>query len=135
MPEYLTEIGTWIAAKCSFTLGDDLQVHHRLQSAPDRVVLLTNNGGGKLYQTARERIDYMLQVLTRSRDFTEARDDAGTIHKFLFEDGTSHVELPTASPEFRIENIQPVGPPQPIGEDANRRFEYSTNYKLALWRF
>lgn len=135
MPEIdLEVIADWIDTNTSFTKGTTLQVHHRLQSAPDRCITITNNGGGKIYPNPpRTRVDYMLQVVSRAVGWGDAWDDIRTIHKFIFEDGRSHIKLPATSSKFRIEQILPTGYPQYIGQDSTGRFEFSVNYQLLIF--
>ena len=130
----LKDIGTFIAANTSLTKGTTLQIYSYLQTAPERAVKIANLAGGKLYQTARNRIDYMLQVMSRAENPTHAHDDMLEVHAFLFEDGTSYRELPVGSPTFRIESIQPIGYPQCVGKDEKGRYVYVCNYILKIWR-
>jgi hypothetical protein len=133
----LTELADWVAAGTSFTKGTTLQVAYRLQNAPDRCVLITNTGGGKEYNidSARKRFDYMLQFISRGNAWGDAQTDINLIHAFMFEGARGLVSLPTGSPTFDIESIEPVATPAPIGRDENQRFEWSINYVLKCFRY
>jgi hypothetical protein len=134
--DIIDELATWVAANTSFTKGTDLFPHHRHQGTPDRCVVLTNNGGGKEFNSdsARKRFEYMLQVVSRAVANGDAHDDIWLIHGFLFEGPRGAVSLPTGTPTFVIDSIAPVGSPAPIGQDEKQRFEYSTNYNLKCSR-
>jgi hypothetical protein len=100
-------------------------------------VVFTNNGGGKEFNSdsARQRFEFMLQVVSRAIANGDAHDDAWSIHGFLFEEARGAVSLPTGTPTFVIDSIAPVGSPAPIpGQDEKQRFEYSTNYNLKCSR-
>jgi hypothetical protein len=131
MPDILIDVAGIIATNCSLTLGTTLQVHHRLQSAPDRCVLVTGYGGKPNYEF-RKRIDYMLQVITRAISWKDASDDAWKVYKYMFEDGTSNVKLPVVTPKYTINAIHPLQAPTYIGPDESGRFEFSTNYQLII---
>lgn len=132
----INELATWIAANTAFTKGTDLFPAHRIQTAPDRCILLTNVGGGKEFNidSNRSRFEFMLQVVSRSVANGEAHDDIWTIHAFLYKGENGLISLPAGSPTFDIESINPVTSPQPIGRDDKDRFEYSCNYALKCIR-
>lgn len=133
----LTELADWVAAGTSFTKGTTLRVATRTQDAPDRCVLITNAGGGKEYNSdsARHRFDYMLQFISRAIAWGDAQTDINLIHAFMYEGARGKVSLPTGSPTFDIESIEPVATPAPIGRDEKQRFEYSINYVLKCFRY
>jgi hypothetical protein len=133
----LVELADWVAAGTSFTKGTTLQVAFRLQTAPDRCVLMTNAGGGKEFNSdsVRHRFDYMLQFISRAIAWGDAQTDINLIHAFMYEGARGKISLPTASPTFDIESIEPVATPAPIGRDENQRFEYSVNYVLKCFRY
>lgn len=134
--DILTELAYWVDAGTSFTMGTTLQVAFILQNAPDRCIVITNVGGGKEYNrdSARQRFDYMLQFISRAPAWGDAQTDINLIHAFMFESARGLVSLPTGSPTFDIESIEPVAAPAPIGRDEKQRFEWSVNYVLKCWR-
>lgn len=133
----LVELADWIAAGTSFTKGTTLQVASRIQNAPDRCILMTNAGGGKEFNSdsARQRFDYMLQFISRAKIWEDAQIDIYLIHAFMYEGERGLVSLPTGSPTFDIESIEPVAAPGPIGRDEKQRFEYAVNYVLKCFRY
>lgn len=133
----LSELGNWIAAGTSFIKGATLQIAFRPDSAPDRCILITNAGGGKEFNSdsARHRFDYMLQAISRGLTWVDAQTDINLVHAFMFEGARGLVSLPTGSPTFDIESIEPVATPAPIGRDEKQRFEFSVNYVLKCFRY
>lgn len=133
----LTELADWVDAGTGFTKGTTLQVAFWLQNAPDRSILIANAGGGKEYNSdsARQRFDYMLQFISRAPAWGDAQTDINLIHAFMYEGERGLVSLPTGSPTFDIESIEPVAAPAPIGRDEKQRFEYSVNYVLKCFRY
>lgn len=126
-------LADWIEDNTGFVSGTTLQVNFREQAAPDRCIVLLNRSGSILYNTARTRFDFMLQVVSRSGDWGEAHDDISEIHDLFYTNKSSHINLPAVTPEIRIENIVPISGPASIGQDENKRHEFSVNYRLNSW--
>lgn len=126
----IKQLCDWIEANSSFDLGDTLQVGHRIQGAPDRCVVVQETAGGdsNFYQPDIEWLQ--IQVVARGKTYLNARDDARTIHDLL--NGASGIEIGTSPNLFAI-TITAVAPPQYVGQDDTRRFEFSTNYRIAIY--
>lgn len=129
----LKDIGEWLAANTSFVLGDTLWTCFQIQDAPERCAVIANNAGGATYQTARNRIDWRLQIVARAPVWSQAQNDAHEFFEFLFQRGTNCVNLPLASPKYRIESIKAIGSPAYIGQDEKNRFQFSSNYELKIF--
>jgi len=127
----LKELCDWIEDSSAFICGTTLQVGWREQEAPDRCVVIQETAGGdsNYYQPDIEWIQ--IQVVARGKTYFNARDDARTIHDLL--NGAAGIEI-GASPTFYIMGaITAVNPPQYIGQDEERRYEFSTNYRVAYY--
>jgi len=125
----IKEIAAFIASKTSFVIGDTLQVGHRTQDAPDRCNVVLESAGGGLYFDLPDRVDKMIQVISRANTYLRARDDAWEIFDALH--GTAGWTLSAVAPavqNYEAMTIEAIAPPQYIGEDENRRFEYSCNF-------
>jgi hypothetical protein len=127
----LKELCDWIEDNSAFVCGTTLQVGWREQEAPDRCVVIQETAGGdsNYYQPDIEWLQ--IQVVARGKTYFNARDDARTIHDLL--NGAAGIEI-GASPTFYIMGaITAVNPPQYIGQDEERRYEFSTNYRVAYY--
>jgi len=125
----IKEIAAFIASKTSFVIGDTLQVGHRTQDAPDRCNVVLESAGGGLYFDLPDRVDKMIQVISRANTYLRARDDAWEIFDALH--GTAGWTLSAVAPavqNYEAMTIEAVADPQYIGQDEKRRFEFSTNY-------
>jgi len=142
----LQEIAKFIADNTAllpvpFVVGTNLFEGHRLQDAPDRCTCILETGGGGLHFDLPDRVDKMIQVLSRAKSYFDARSDAmdifNTLHKGIpWEDGTysggtaGHIltRVPPATQDYIAMTIEAVSDPQYIGQDEKRRCEFSTNY-------
>jgi len=76
----------------------------------------------------------VIQVLSRGDTYLTARDRAYAIYAAIFRDyvdtGSAGWTLPivTVGEEYEAMTIEPLAPPQYIGQDEKLRFEFSTNY-------
>ena len=124
----IQEVAKFIDLRTSFKVGVTLMVGRRKQNDPDRCQVVIESGGGVVYHDLPDRIDLLIQVITRAVDQMDARDDAWEIYRALH--GAAGWDLPviTSGVTYEAMTIEAVAPPQYIGEDEKRRFEYSTNY-------
>ena len=129
----IKEIALFIASKTSFVIGSTLQVAHRTQDAPDRCSVVLETAGGTVYFDLPDRVDKMIQIISRAKNYMDARDDAQEIFAALH-DGTGGWTLtavPPAVQDYEALTITPLADPQYIGQDEKKRFEFSCNYN---WR-
>lgn len=111
-----------------------LCVGHRPQDQPDQCVLVSESGGGATIPDLKDRIDKNIQILTRAKTYFTARDDAWEI--FVAMHGGCCPEATWAYQQAGEEYQAPVilanSDPQYIGQDARRRFEFSTNFVFKI---
>ncbi len=129
----LVEVGNCIELMTggAFVLGDNLLIGWRPQDAPNRVTLAGEAAGGEVHSDLPDRIDLHVQILNRSSDYHEARDDAYAIFRAIH--GKCCDTLPIESgANYKNEIIDAINAPAYIGQDDQSRFEFSTNY---VWLF
>jgi hypothetical protein len=124
----IKEIAEFIEDKTYFDVGVDLFVGHRPQDAPDRCQVLLERSGGVLHFDLPDRVDLVVQVLSRGLTYFNARDDAYTIFNTIH--GTAGWTLPTLTTgeSYKAMTIEAQAAPQAIGQDDKGRYEFSTNY-------
>ena len=124
----IQEVAKFIDLRTSFKVGKTLFVGRRTQNSPDRCQVVLESGGGTLYYDLPDRIDLLIQVITRAKTQMTARNDAWEIYQALH--GAAGWDLPiiTSGITYEAMTIEAIAPPQYIGEDENRRFEYSCNF-------
>ena len=127
----IKQLCDWIEDSTVFVCGTTLQVGHREQEAPDRCVVVQETAGGEsnFYQHDIEWLQ--VQIIARGRTYLNARDDARTIHNLL--NGAAGIEIGASPLFYFIGAITAVNPPQYIGQDDERRYEFSTNYRVAYY--
>lgn len=114
----------------TFAIGVKLQVAHRELTAPDRCTVVQETGGGDTNFYVHDMEWVMVQVVARALTYFEARADARAIHALLH--GAAGIEF-GISPVFYRATITAVAVPQYIGQDEERRYEFSTNYRVAIY--
>lgn len=128
----MKELCDYIAANSAFVKGTTLQCGHREQAAPDRCVTIQETGGGETNFDQPDMEWIQIQAIARGRTYFNSRDDARTIHDLLH--GAAGLTIGTApATQYIIGAITAVNPPQYIGQDEARRYEFSTNYRVALY--
>jgi hypothetical protein len=134
----LKAISTFIALKTGLTIGGRLQIGHRTQDSPTRCSVIMESGGGGLEPDLPDRIDKMIQVLTRAKTYFTARADARVIFNALYRDheyGSAGWDIPAVAPavqDYVAMMIEPVSDPAYIGQDEKGRFEFSCNYQFLM---
>jgi len=129
------EICQFIEDRTGFTKASGaLQVGHRVQDAPDRCVLVAEPAGGEPNFYCQDMANLNIQILCRARTYFSAREDAWAIHHVLTNHGgpsSSGWNIPRiegSGEDYLAMVIEAIQTPTYIGEDENRRFEFSTNY-------
>lgn len=123
------EIVTFIAGRTGFALGTTLQSGHRLDTAPDRCVLIAESAGGATVPELPDRADFLIQALSRAEKYLEAREDAWTVYTALH--GTAGWNMPTltgSGSDYIAWTVDALAIPQYIGQDVDGRFEFSVNF-------
>lgn len=140
----LKSIGEWIEDRgIGFTIGLNLYIGHLpLKNVDgtepqDRCTTLLENAGGSTHFDLPDRVDKMLQVLSRAVDYTDAETDALTIYNELH--GNAGLRLPTpdvsSGTSYVAMTVQAVSVPAPIGQDDKDRWRFSTNYIVRIRDF
>lgn len=125
----IKEVAAFIASKTSFIIGDTLQVGHRTQDAPDRCNVVLESAGGGLHFDLPDRVDKMIQIISKAKTYFHARADAWEIFGVLH--GTAGWTLSAISPavqDYEAMVIEALADPQNIGQDEKGRYEFSCNY-------
>lgn len=123
------EICTLIANLTGFVIGTTLQAGHRLQTAPDRCVLIAESAGGATVPELPDRADFVIQAMSRGKTYFDARDDCWTVYNALH--GTAGWNMPNISgsgDDYIAWAVDALAIPQYIGQDPNGRFEFSVNF-------
>lgn len=128
----LKEITDFIADKASLTRDTNLFAGHRPQGTIDVCDVVMESAGGTVFFDLPERADIVIQVLSRAKTYFTARARAYVIYDAIFADftegGSAGWTLPVVDNAYEAMIIEPLAPPQYIGQDEKLRFEFSTNY-------
>ena len=133
----LKEIIQFIEDKTSFVIGTDLYAGHRILDAPDQCQVVLETGGGSLHFDLTDRVDKMIQILSRAKTYFTARADAMEIFDALHtgDYGSAGHTLAAVAPAvqaYEAMTIEAVSDPQYIGQDEKGRYEFSTNYLFKI---
>ena len=133
----IQEVAAFIAAKASLTIGTDLFEGHRPQGTIDACDLLQETAGGIIFFDLHTRADVIFSVLSRAKNYVAASKRAYAIYDAIFRDwtlGAAGFTLPvvTGGEEYEAMIIEPLAPPQYIGQDEKSRFEFNCNYDFKL---
>ena len=132
----IKEIALFVATKSGLALGTRLQCAHRTPASPDRCSVVLESGGGSTFASLPDRINKMIQVISRGKTYMNAHDDAWTIFNALHGTLAGSVlplgsrTMPAIAPATQNYEviIDPVTDPQYIGPDDKGRYEFSCNY-------
>jgi len=120
----------------NLTVGTDLFVGHRPQGTVDACDVVIETAGGSVFFSLPERTDLVFQVLSRDTTYFTARARAYAIYDAIFRDhiyGSAGWTLPNIVGEnYEAMVIEPLAPPQYIGQDKKSRYEFSTNYLMKI---
>jgi len=114
------------------TVGVNFFAGFRPQKAPDSCVVLLETAGGESNYYVRDLEFLHVQVVVRGRTLFEARNLARKIHAVLH--GVAGVTVGISPTFYFVGGITAISIPQYIGQDDNRRFEMSTNYRVAYYK-
>lgn len=133
----IQEVAKFIANKAGLTIGTDLFEGHRPQGTIDACDVLMETAGGTIFPDLPERADITFQVLSRAKNYVKARARAYVIYDAIYRNwtyGAAGFTLPivTVGEEYEAMIIEPLAPPQYIGQDEKSRFEFSTNYVFKI---
>lgn len=130
----LKELSVFICSKVAgLTIGGNVQVGYRAQDAPVRCHAFIESGGGIPAFGLPDRIDYLLQIVTRAATYQTARDDAWAVFNAI--NGTAGwriAPLVSGGQAYIAQTIEALAAPQGIGQDATGAFELSTNFLFRM---
>lgn len=137
----LKEITTFIATKATLTIDTNIFAGHRPQGVADACDVVLETAGGMVFFNWAKRADPVIQVLSRAKTYFTARARAWAIYNAIYREHTAADALgnvyPSAGwtlpvvaggPTYIAMIIEPLSPPQYIGQDEKLRHEFSTNY-------
>jgi len=124
------EICELIEQRTGFTKDSGaLQVGHRIQSAPERCILVAEPGGGEPNFYCRDMMNLDIQVVSRAKTYFSAREDSWTVFRALHgQSGLNMPRLEGSGEDYLAMTIEAISTPAYIGQDGNGRYEFSTNY-------
>lgn len=133
----IREVTDFIADKAGLTRDTDLFAGHRPQNAQDACDVVLETAGGETFSDLPERADIVFQVLSRAKTYFTARARAHEIYNTIYRDhiyGSAGWTLPivVVGEEYEAMVIEPLAPPQYVGQDNKSRFEFSTNYVFKI---
>jgi len=130
----LKELSVWIVTKVAgLTIGSNVQVGFRADDAPVRCHVILETGGALPAFELVDRIDYMLQIVSRAATYQDARADAWAIFDAI--NGTAGWQIPaltSGGQAYEAQVIQALAAPQYIGEDEQGAHEFSCNYQFKM---
>lgn len=136
----LKELSTWIVQRVNglgctpaLVIGGNIQVGFRAVDAPVRCHAFLESGGALPAFGLVDRIDYMLQIVTRAETYQIARADAWAIFDAI--NGTAGwriAALTSGGQAYEAQVIEALAAPQYIGQDEKGAFEFSTNYQFKM---
>lgn len=143
----LKEITTFIATKADLTIDLNIFAGHRPQGVANDCDVVLETAGGEVFFNWAKRADPVIQVLSRGKTYFTTRARAWAIYDAIYREHTAPDVtpgrvgnvypsagwmLPLEAEEddltHEIMIIEPLSPPQYIGQDQKLRHEFSTNY-------
>lgn len=79
-----------------------------------------------------DRLDVMVNIISRAESFESAREDAEVIYNVLYGRINQPLPIITSGNELKIQTSESPSPPQWIGLDENKRNMWSATYLLRL---
>ncbi len=137
----IIEISKFIADESGFVLGDTIQVAHRTPDSPDRCSVVLESVGAGIHPDLPDKLDKMIQVISRAKTYMDALNDALVIFKALRGSVVAGSGIPLGIREILAVApatqdyeavIEALAGPQFIGTDEKGRFEMSCNYIFRL---
>lgn len=127
------EICKFIETETGFVMGKTLQVGHRLQSAPDRHILVSESGGGDPNPYSPDMMNVNIQIISRGKTYFEAEEDIFYVYRMLHATfGWVLMNVDGVAPDYLVNVIEAIQTPYYLGEDENRRHEFTCNFIFKL---
>lgn len=133
----IKEISKFIADESGFVLGDTLQATHRTDDSPDQCSVVLESVGAGIHPDLPDKLDKMIQVISRAETYITALDDALTIFNALRNSvvagsgiplGVREISAVAPATQDYLATIEALAGPQYIGQDEKGRYEFSVNY-------
>ena len=128
----IKEVVTFIKDKTAgLVIDTNIFAGHRPQGVADACDVVLETTGGEVFPELPERADPVFQVLSRAKTYFKARARSYAIYDAIYRDwiyGSAGFTLPVVDDAYEAMIIEPLAPPQYIGQDEKLRFEFSTNY-------
>ena len=133
----IKEISKFIADESGFILGDTIQVAHRTDDSPDQCSVVLESVGAGIHSDLPDKLDKMIQVISRAETYMDAEGDAKIIFKALCGSVVAGSGIPLGIREILAVApatqdyeavIEALAGPQYIGQDEKGRYEFSVNY-------
>lgn len=124
----LKEITQYIEDNTSWVIGTDLYAGFRPEGSAVRCLVVLDNTGGRANYYLRDAGDKLVQVVSRSNDYFQAKEDLTEIHDLLH--GASGITLPVVDggDEYLANTIEALNLPQSIGQNDKGEWEFSVNF-------
>ena len=127
MANFGKDFTTWAAsgAVLNLTVGTDLLLGKRPYNAPDLCTVILEPPGGQSEVDLPAHHYPVLQLLTRGKDYPEARAEAERIHDILH--GTIGEDI---SANYFVFGVEAIGVPGDLGMDAQNRYLVNTFFRV-----
>lgn len=124
----IKELTTLIANNTSLVRDTDLFAGHRTGECPDSCDVLLERSPSDANGYLTDKVNFMLQVISRAGSYFVARARAYVIYDFLHTQTGVDLPVVTSGDSYVLMFCQAVDIPQSIGVDDKGREEFSTNY-------
>jgi len=127
----IKELVKYISNQLGYVIGDDIYAGFVRTDAKDNIVAVLERSGGSVYGDLEDRVDYVVQVYSRNKDYWEGREELIRVYNLLHR--IEGVELPVVDGEEYVLMVgEAMAFPQFIGIDDKKRFEFSCNFNLKI---
>lgn len=121
----IKEITTYIESETDLVIGSDLFAGFIPASVLGDAVVVIETGGVPT-PFLPDALAKSIQVLSRSKDYHTAMDNAIIVYNLL--NGKAGIDLTN----YRINSIVAISSPQSLGQDEKSLFNISTNFVLRV---
>lgn len=127
------EICEFIELHTTFIRGSTLQVGHEIQGAPDDCIIVQEVSPSGTDPYLKDRVDKMIQVISRAKTFLTAEAQAVEVFSFLHDAVAWNLPVIGGSaPALHAAIIQAISDPYYLGEDEKRRFLFTVNFQFKI---
>jgi hypothetical protein len=123
----IKQIGQYVENSTEHTIGTDLFIGYKPETAPDDCVAVLETGGGKPDFYHSDYAEKLIQVMARGSTYFTARGIAVGIFDALH--AKKGITLPSVDDKsYYVNVIEAIQVPQYLGQDEKGRFLFSTNF-------